>query len=144
MDHPQTYAIKLAENIETIKKFSCCVNVVLWWAGIDCSDAEAINIINDAIEYNKRLSENKLFLDDELTVVWKPFIQWLTGRSVNIEFRDITSLKGIKKRTPVKFKNGSSEHWAGVENEKVVFDPKLNSNTIKEGKPVSARIITLA
>lgn len=134
---PQKLANELLKinNLQTIADYSCTALCVLWYLGLDLSDSDAINIVNDAINLKK--------IDSDCTVTWIPYIQWLTGRTCSIDFKDIKSLSEIKEKAIVKFSHNNRSHWVGVENGKVVFDPLGlgNSVCVAKGKPVTARII---
>ena len=63
--------------------------------------------------------------------------------------KNITSIKDIKKRTPVKYErideNGKKHaHWVGVENGKIGFNSLKTSLCVNKGKPVTARILTIS
>lgn len=133
MNHPQDYTAKLSKNINNISNYACCAFTVLWWAGIEASDADAIALINDAIEAG--------VIEKDCTVLWVPFIKWLTGREITVEFLDIKSIRNIKEKTPVRFDYNGKSHWVGVENGNVVFNAKETSLCVTKGKPVTARII---
>lgn len=124
-----------AKNLDSIAKNGCCAFCVLWFFGVDNCNDDAILLLNDAI--------NDGVILPDCTVLWKEFARWLTGREIEVEFRDIKSLKEISGRAIVKFVNGSYEHWVGVEDGRVVFNSQKHSECVAKGKPVTARIITL-
>lgn len=139
MKYPQTLAIKIAKNIQTIADNACCAFTTLWIFGLDPENAEAIEIISDAIDAR--------VIEKNCKVVWKPFAQWLTGRDIEVEFRDIKSLKEvekIKERIAVKFEYGEKEHWVGVYKGKIEYNSLINSVCVTKGRPTTCRIIRLA
>ena len=60
----------------------------------------------------------------------------------DIQIVPIDSIKDMKKATIVEYKlskDAKASHFVVVENGKVVFDPAGDSNTVKNGIPVSYR-----
>lgn len=137
MKNPQTYAEEIGKHAEIIGKNGCCAFVSMWIAGIEPDEeAEAIATLSRAIDAG--------VIQEDCTVLWKPFFKFLTGREISVEFRSITSLDEIKNvpgRIAVKYKWRQS-HWVGVENGKVKFNPLRVSKTVTYGKPEECRIIT--
>ena len=139
MKNPQTLAEELYKHFPTpklkaIKDYACCAFSLIYWLGIDCSDVDAIMLVSDLMKHNA--------LDPDCTVYWSECIKQLTGREMkSLEKVQIKDIKKIKERTIVKFSNGGYSHWVGVEGGKVVFDPKGNSKTIAEGKPVLIKVL---
>lgn len=139
MNQPQKLAEELNKEfsnpkLEAIGKFSCCVLTLMWYLGIDQSDIDAIMTVASLIDSK--------VIDDECLVYWFPTVKALTGRDLkDVSETPITTIKKIKGKAIVKFQNGSQYHWGGVENGKVVFDPKGNSKTIAEGKPVLIKVL---
>lgn len=127
--------VKIGDNLKTISENGCCAFCVLWYFDVDIYNDDAILLINDAIK-------DKV-LKPDCTVLWKEFAHWLTGRDIDVEFRDIKSLKEIEGRAIVKFVNGNYEHWVGVEDGKIVFNSQAHSLCVQKGQPVTARIITI-
>lgn len=139
MKYPQTIAEKIAKNIQTIADNACCAFTALWVLGLDPENAEAIEIVSDAI--------NARVIESDCTVIWKPFVKWLTGRDVEVEFRDIKSLNDIKNekyRILVRFNYGKNSHWVGVYKGKIEYNSLINSVCVTKGKPTTCRIIKLA
>lgn len=141
MNHPQTLAEELYKHFPTpklksIKDYACCAFTLLWWLGIDCDDTTAIMTVSDLIKNHA--------LDEDCTVYWGESIRQLTGREMeSLEKVPITSIKKIKEKTIVYFKNGKAGHWAGVENGKVVFNSLAYSKCVAEGKPTEIRVIKI-
>ena len=141
MKNPQTLAEELyphfpTPKLKSIKDYACCAFTLLWWLGIDCDDITAIMTVSDLIKSHA--------LDEDCTVYWAKCIQQLTGREMeSLEKVSISSIKKIKEKTIVRFMNGKSGHWVGVEDGKVVFNSLVYSKCVAEGKPTEARIIKI-
>ena len=146
MKQPQKLALELNEQfpnpkMKSIGDFACCCFTLFWYLDLDFTDIEAIQTVAKLI--NKKVN-NEICLDDECTVHWYPIIKALTGRDLlEVSEQTITSLKGIKGKTIVKFSNGEKKHWGGVKNGKVVFDSLGSSKTIAEGKPILIKVIKI-
>lgn len=146
MKQPQKLALELNEQfpnskMKAIGDFACCCFTLFWYLDLDFTDIEAIQTVAKLI--NKKVN-NEICLDDECTVHWYPIIKALIGRDVeSISEQTISSLKGIKGKTIVKFGNGEKKHWGGVKNGRVVFDSLGSSKTIAEGKPELIKIIKI-
>jgi len=140
MKHPQTLAEKLYQQFPTaklknIRDYSCCALVFMWCLGIEPDDAEAVLTIGRMIDAKA--------IDKDCTVFWNKACEYLTGRSCDVEFREITSIRSIKDRTPVRYDYNGHSHWVGVENGKVEFNTLAHSVCVAKGKPVTARIIKI-
>lgn len=141
MTNPQTFAEELYKHFPTpklksIKENACCAFTLLWWLDIDCTDIAAIMLVSDLIKEHA--------LDEDCTVYWAECIRQLTGREMeSLDKVPITSIKNIKKKTIVMFRNGEVEHWVGVQNGKVVFNSKAYSETVAKGKPAEMRVIKI-
>lgn len=141
MKNPQTFAEELYKHFPTpklkmIKENACCAFTLLWWLGIDCPDIDAIFTVSDLMKARA--------LDVDCTVYWAECIRQLTGREMeSLEKVPITSLKKIKEKTIVKFTNGKTSHWVGVQNGKVVFNSLAHSVTVEKGKPAEMRVIKI-
>ena len=150
MKNPQTLAETLYdmfpnEKLYTIKENSCCILTFLWVLGIEPKeDIEAIMLVSKLIDKN--------VIGKDCLVYWIKVASHLTGRNISVENVKIKNLKGIKERTPVLYRRTytdkdenviTKEHWVGVQNEKIRFNSLSNSLTVKEGKPVEARIIKI-
>lgn len=139
MKSPQLLAEELNKvfpnpKLKAIGDFACCILTLMWYLGIDESDTDAIMTVAELID--------KGVLNGECLVYWFPAVEALTGRKLkSVTEEPITSIKKIKGKAIVKFKNGSQFHWGGVENGKVVFDSRGNSKTIAEGKPVLIKVL---
>ena len=108
------------EKLKAIGDFACCCLTLFWYLDLDMSDIDAIQTVARLI--NKKVN-NEICLDDECTVHWYPIIKALTGQELeSISEKTIISIKGIKGKAIVKFKNNGKVHWGGVKNGKVVFD----------------------
>ena len=141
MNHPQSYAEKIYQQFPTvklksIKDYGCCAFVLLWCLGYEPEDIEAILTLGRMID--------KKVIDVDCTVYWSPASEYVSGRKINVEKIAITTIKGIKERTPVMFSYNGKSHWVGVENGKIAFNPLENSVCVNKGKPVTCRKITLA
>lgn len=134
---PQSYSGELAKiDFKTIYDYGCCAFVLLWCLGIEPdTEFEAIKIVQDLI--------NSKAIEKDCTVKWYDAIKNLTGRESTIEFKNIKTLLGIKKRTPVRFDYCGKSHWVGVENGKVKYNPLKTSQCVEKGKPATARIINI-
>ena len=136
MKFPQTVAGKITKNIKMIAEEGCLAFTYMWCCGVEPENAEAMELVSDAID------EGKITAKDG--VLAEPFITWLTGRKVTVTKKTITTIKDIKKRTPVFYSiDGKTGHWVGVENGKIIFNSLISSKNVAKGKPISARIITL-
>ena len=144
MKHPQTLAEKLyvqfpTSKLKSIKEYACCAFTFMWCMGIESDDAEAILTVGSLLD--------KGILDPDCTVYWDKMSRHLTGRGCNKQNKDITTIKGIKERTPVKYEyinksNGKKySHWVGVENGRIRFNSMEVSQCVLQGKPVEARIL---
>lgn len=134
MKNPQSTALDISnfEHIKAIAKYGCCAFVALWCMGIEPdNDIEAIRILNDAIKAG--------VLDKECTVNWDKFLPWVTGRKIDVQFKNISSIKSITKRTAVRYDYNGCSHWVGVENGAIKYNSLKNSVCVTKGKPVTAR-----
>lgn len=138
MLYPQTYAERIAGNIRSIADFSCCALTFIWCMNLDPDNAEALKIVSDAIDAG--------VLKKDCTVKWEEFGKWLTGRKVEVNYRNIQSLEDIKNlrgRIPVRYDHNGKSHWVGVEDGEIRFNSLVTSVCVNKGKPVTARIITM-
>ena len=139
MKFPQTTAKEIAKNCQQIGENACLAMCYIFCSGIDPDDElEYIKIVNRAV--------NEKILDSDCTVLdADKFIKWLTGRTVSVVKKSLTTEKDfeeLKELTPVKYKYGTLPcHWVVVKNGKVVFNSLINSINVSKGKPVDARII---
>lgn len=139
MKFPQTTAKEIAKNCYQIGENACLAMCYIFCAGIDPdNELEYIKIVNRAI--------NEKILDSDCTVLdADKFIKWLTGRSVSVVKKSLTTEKDfeeLKELTPVKYKYGTLPgHWVVVKSGKVVFNSLVNSINVNKGNPVDARII---
>lgn len=138
MNHPQTTAVQFSKikHLDSIAKYGCCAMVALWCIGIEPdNDIETIKILNDAIENGA--------LDKDCVVNWDAFLNFVTGKHFDVEFKNISSIKSISRRTPVRYDYNGCSHWVGVENGQIKYNSLVNSVCVTKGKPVTARIILL-
>ena len=138
MKNPQSLAEKLyiafpSLKLKSIKDYSCCALTLMWCAGIECEDIEAIMTVSKMMD--------KGVIGQDCSVFWNAASEFLTGRSVKVDFVDITSIRGIKERTPVRYDYKGKSHWVGVENGKIKFNALQESNCVKNGKPVTMRVL---
>lgn len=140
--NPQTEALELAEmDLKNIGKNGCCAFVFLWCLGIEPDNTiEAIRLVDEALK--------KGYIEKDCTVLWSKWGTALTGRNIDIEKVNITTISNIKERTPVfystkKIVNGilPAGHWVGVENGKIAYNPLKESNNVNNGKPLTLRKI---
>jgi len=141
MKNPQTLAEKLYQRfhdpkLKSIRDYACCAFTLMWCLGIEPDDTEAIMTVADMID--------KKVLDPDCTVYWSTATKYLTGRNCSVEYVAISSLKGIKDRTPVKYTYNGKSHWVGVEKGKIKFNSLENSVCVNKGKPVTMRVLTIS
>jgi len=129
MIYPQTKAI-------AIGKWGCLAMSYIYCMGIE-DESEILSLVSKAIDKN--------IIDGECTVLdASKLLEFVSGKKFKVEKKTITSIKGIKDPTPVRFKTEDGcGHWVVVENGKIVFNSLLNSVQVTKGKPVEARVITL-
>lgn len=140
MKHPQSVCwdikSKLSpERLETIYKYGCCAFVLLWCLGIEPDDLQAIELISEMMDAG--------VLEKDCTVHWAEACRFLTGREINVEFKDIKNLFGIKDRTPVRYDYKGKSHWVGVMRGMIAFNPLESSQCVEKGRPVTARLLKL-
>ena len=146
MKQPQKLALELNEifpnsKMRAIGDYACCCLTLMWYLDLDMSDIDAIITVAGLI--NKKVN-NDICLDDECTVHWYPLVKALTGRDLeSVSEQAITSIKGIKGKAIVKFKNGNKYHWGGVKNGRVVYDSLGSSVTIAQGQPVLIKVLKI-
>lgn len=138
MKHPQSLAEKLyvqfpSLKMKSIKDYSCCALTMIWCCGLEMDDVDAIITVSKMMD--------KGVIGQDCSVFWNAASEYLIGRSVTVEFIDITSIKNIKERTPVRFDYKGKSHWVGVENGKIKFNALEESNCVKNGKPATMRIL---
>lgn len=145
MKYPQDLAIKLnnafpGEDLKAIAGNGCLAFVLMWCLGIEPDDAEAVCMV-------QRMRKAQA-LKSDCTVMWYKAVPYLTGRELlGIDFVKVTSLKGIKERTPVLMaKPGNPSgvgHWVGVEKGQIKFNPKQYSENVEKGRPVEMRVLKI-
>ena len=140
MKYPQTLCWELRnkfppERLETIYKYGCCAFVLLWCLGIDPDDIHAIELVSDMIDAK--------VIEADCTVHWVEACRFLTGRDLQVEFKDIKNLFSIKDRTPVRYDYKGKSHWVGVMRGMIAFNPLDHSICVEKGRPVTARILKL-
>ena len=141
MKHPQTLAKELNKmfpnpDLEIIGDNACCAFVLQWVLGIEQDDLDAIKTVQNM--------RNKKKIGKDCTVYWYDAVPYLIGRPLKeVKYSNITSLKGIKKRTLVLMaKEGNAKgvgHWVGVENGRIKYNPLEYSVNVAEGRPVEMR-----
>lgn len=129
MIYPQTKAI-------AIGKWGCLAMCYIYCMGIE-DESEILKLVSKAMEKN--------IIDGECTVLnASKLLEFVSGKKYNVEKKAITSIKGIKSPTPVRYKTEDGPgHWVVVENGKIVFNSLLNSVQVTKGKPIDSRVITL-
>lgn len=138
MKHPQTLAERLYKEfpnprLRSIKDNACCIFTLIWCLGLDPEDADAIITVGKLID--------KGIIDEDCTVYWQRTIEHLTGRQATVDFVDITDIKKIKNRTPVRYVYKGRGHWVGVENGKNAFNSLDYSNCVANGQPQTMRVL---
>lgn len=141
MKNPQTLAEELYQRfhdakLKSIKDYACCAFTLMWCLGIEPDDVDAVMTVADMID-------NKV-LDSDCTVYWSTATKYLTGRTCTVDYVSISSIKGIKERTPVKYSYNGKSHWVGVENGRIKFNSLKESVCVNKGKPVTKRVLTLS
>ncbi len=140
MTNPQTCCSKVRKyitdkNLEIVEKYGCCAFVLLWCLGIDPDDIHAIELVSDMIDAK--------VIEADCTVHWVEACRFLTGRDLQVEFKDIKTLYNIRDRTPVRFDYKGRSHWVGVMRGMIAFNPLEHSECVVKGRPVTARILKL-
>ena len=138
MKNPQSLAEELYKHfpnpdLEMIKKNACCAFVLQWVLGIEQDDIDAIITVQNM--------RNRKVINPDCVVKW---YEDICRKKFGAEkFTNITTIKGIKKRTLVLYaKEGNPKgvgHWVGVENGRIKFNPLKYSVNVAEGKPVEMR-----
>ena len=137
MNHPQTYALTLLEKLskerlETIYTYACCALTLMWCLGVEPDhDIDALLTVSRMIDEG--------VIERDCTVKWADAVRFLTGRESSVEFKNITSLEGIKERTPVRFDYKGKCHWVGVERGLIRFNPLEYSICVEKGRPATMR-----
>ena len=138
MKTPQTLAERLYNEFPTpklkqIKDNACCIFTLMWCLGVEPDDADAIITVSRLID--------KGIIDEDCTVYWLKAIEHLSGRQATVDFVDITDIKKIKNRTPVRYVYRNKAHWVGVEKGKIAFNSLDYSNCVANGQPVTMRVL---
>ncbi|MCQ2589305.1 MAG: hypothetical protein MJ179_02670 [Treponema sp.] len=123
------------KKLQTVANNCCLASCCLWDMGID--EKKHLKII---------LSELGKGLKNDCTVIWKHFYENVAGRKVNVTFLDIKSLSDVKNylHSFVNYEYNGKNHWIGVEKGKIAYNSLETSECVKNGKPIEARIISLA
>jgi hypothetical protein len=138
MKNPQTTAKKLSKctSLYPIGATGCCALTLLWWLDLDYSDAEAILAVD-------RMIKAKV-IDENCFVDWDKAVFFLTGKKIKkIEFKKISTISNITKKTIVKYEWDGLAHFVGVENGKIAFNSLKESPVTDNGKPTETREIEL-
>lgn len=140
MKYPQTFCWEMRSKftparLETIYNYGCAAFVLLWCLGIEADDYHAIELVSDMIDAG--------VIEKDCTVHWKEACRFLTGRDLDVEFKDIKNLFNLKDRTPVRFDYKGKSHWVGVERGMIAFNPLKDSQCVEKGRPVTARLLKL-
>lgn len=141
MIFPQTEALNWSKvfpeskKLNAIANYGCLAMCYLYCIGIEPSNIpEYLKYLTDAMDTN--------LLDDECTVLnANKFLEAFSRKKFNVIKKDITTIKDIKDKTPVRFDNNGFSHWVVVENGKIVFNSLINSVCVTCGKPTTARIL---
>lgn len=133
------------EKIQTIIKeigHNCClVHCYLYCMGIEPSTKEYFRITYDAIDAGVEVAG---VAKDCTVESARRFLRWLTGKEFTVTKKIISSIKDIKDPTPVLYQAaGFIPHFVVVENGEIVYDGYEDSQSVEQGHPISARIITL-
>ncbi len=137
MKHPQTKAARIAANIKAIASYGCLAMCYLYCIGIGGTEYDCIGCVSDAMDAG--------LLDRECTVLdGAEFLNRFAGTGrFSVTKRPVRKLSEIREAAPVRFDWNGKSHWVVVERGKIVFDPIEDSICVRNGKPVTARIITL-
>ena len=135
MKNPQTLAEELYnqfpnEKLRNIKDFGCCAFTLLWCLGIESDDAKAIMTLGQLIDSKA--------IEEDCTVLWAKACQYLTGRNLTVEFKNITSIKDIKKRTPVKYER--IDENGNVTCVHCTYDPESRGGNSPDGRKVKGTL----
>lgn len=79
--------------------------------------------------------------DDGFVLNAEAILREGNGFRWSVRKEKISAIGGIKKASPVCFEHNGRAHWVVVENGEIVFNSLENSVCVKNGKPVSMRII---
>ena len=124
---------------EAIGKWGCLAFCYLFCAGYrDVSEGQLMKMVSDAMDQG--------LLDEECTVLSAAkFLNFFTGKKYFVDKQPITTIENIKEATPVLYYNERTGkgHFVVVEDGKVVYNSLKRSISVEEGKPTSARFITL-
>lgn len=145
MNNPQELAKELNkvfpnEDLKVIADNACLAFVLMWCLGYDPDDINAIMYVQKMRRAN--------VIKKNCAVLWYEAVPYIAERELeSVEFVKISSLKGIRKRTPVLFAKPGNEdgvgHWVGVENQKIKFNPLKYSQNVAMGSPVEMRVLKL-
>jgi len=128
---------KFAPVLESIGNYGCLAMCYLWTVGIEPLNAPSM------AEYLSDAMLNGL-LDKECTVLDADrFLLFFTGKKYRVQKKQISSIKTIKKATPVRYDYEGKSHWVVVEDGKIIFNSLINSVCVSKGTPTTAREINL-
>lgn len=141
MKHPQSVLKDILsvprDKLEHIRRYGCCAFVLLW-----CLRLEGDDDIDSILTVARMMDAG--VIGEDCTVRWADAVRYLTGRDSSVEFKAVKTLDGITRRTPVRFDFNGQEHWVGVENGRVEFNPLRNSVCVYYGRPATARILKIS
>lgn len=139
MINPQTQAEKLTKinpkRLQAIAEYGCCAFVLLWCLGLEPDDVKAILTLDNMMDSKA--------LDEECLVFWDKAVSYLTGRRCSVIKENITTIKNIKKRTPVRYEYQNKSHWVGVEDGEIKFNSLKRSQCVELGTPKEMRILKI-
>lgn len=115
-------------------------NLCLFYCYAYCAGIE-FNTEAEALLMADRYRRRKILDSDGTVMNAEALLKGITGRDVSVTKKDIKSLDEVRKQTPVRFDYNGHSHWVVVSDGKIIFNSIENSQCVKHGKPVTARII---
>lgn len=95
------------------------------------------DVLWKASEKGILVAEDDFFVKDAVALG-----QLASGKKFSVTKQKISSIEELEgKLAAVNFQNGKFNHWVLVENGQIVFDSLEDSQCVKYGKPVDARVI---
>lgn len=130
-------------HVQYFMKESClayCYSYLVHYKNIDCVTDLNIQMTKDII--NGALTWNCISFDGFVNNPELLIFRCSCGtKKAKVYKKDIQDLKEIKEACPVRFDYNGASHWVVVENGKIIFDSWKDSQSVKYGKPTTARII---